>query len=79
MIIGFNEAMMMKQERLIKGPGDSLTNFFGLSTVKIIGILERTGTVIDGYHLVNNNTLTKMTSVAEFQVHLVEAEKKIQE
>jgi Cu+-exporting ATPase len=61
MIIGYNEAMMMKKERLIKGPGDSLKDFFGLSSVKIVGILKPTGTLIDDYHFVNKVTLEKMT------------------
>ncbi len=64
MIIGYDEAMMMKKENLIKGPGDSLTNFFGLPSVKIVGILEPTGTLVDNYHFVNKNTLVKMTSAA---------------
>jgi hypothetical protein len=64
MVVGYDEAMMMKKENLIKGPGDSLTNFFGLSSVKIVGILKPTGTLIDSYHFVNYNTLAKMTSAA---------------
>ncbi|KKQ80265.1 MAG: hypothetical protein UT02_C0012G0016 [Parcubacteria group bacterium GW2011_GWC2_38_7] len=64
MVIGYSEAMMMKNENLIKGPGDSLDNFFGLSTVKIVGILEATGTLADNYHFVNNTTLAKMTNTA---------------
>ena len=68
MIIGYNEAMMMKRENLIKGPGDSLTNFFGLPNVKIVGLLARTGTLFDDYHFVNKATLAKMTSAAKIQV-----------
>jgi Cu+-exporting ATPase len=67
-IIGYDEAMMMKQENLIKGVGDSLTNFFGLPSVKVVGILEPTGTLLDDYHFVNSSTLTKMTTVAELKV-----------
>jgi len=61
MVIGYEEAMMMKKENLIKGAGDSLTNFFGLPSVKIVGILGRTGTLVDRYHFVNKTTLDKMT------------------
>jgi Cu+-exporting ATPase len=64
MIIGSDEAMMMKKENLIKGAGDSLTDFFGLTKIKIVGILEPTGTAIDNYHFVNITTLSKMTNVA---------------
>jgi len=67
MIIGYNEAMMMKEENLIKGPGDNLSNFFGLASVKIVGILEPTGTFIDDYHFVNNNTLAKIYNVARIE------------
>jgi Cu+-exporting ATPase len=67
-VLGYNEGVIMKKERLIKGSGDSLLNFFGLSGVKVVGILEPTGTLIDNYCLVNNNTLSKMTSAASVQV-----------
>jgi len=67
MIVGYDEAMMMKKENLIKGPGDSLTNFFGLSRVKIVGILKPTGTIVDSYHFVNYNTLAKMTNAAKIR------------
>jgi P-type E1-E2 ATPase len=64
MVIGYDEAIMMKKENLIKGSGDSLNNFFGLPGVKIVGILEPTGTLVDNYHFVNNATLAKMTNSA---------------
>ncbi|MEI8361242.1 MAG: heavy metal translocating P-type ATPase [bacterium] len=63
-IIGYNEGMMMKKEKLINGPGDSLKNFFGLPSVKIVGIVEPTGTLLDSYHFVNKATLAKMTNAA---------------
>lgn len=65
MVIGYDEAMMMKKENLIKGVGDTLTNFFGLPSVKVVGILERTGTMMDKYHFVNNSTLNRMTNFAD--------------
>lgn len=64
MIIGYNEAMMMKEEKLIKGAGDSLRDFFGLSNVKIVGILKPTGTIIDDYHFVSPGTLERMNTSA---------------
>lgn len=72
-IIGYDEAMMMKEEKLIKGPGDSLKNFFGLPSVKIVGIVEPTGTVLDEYHFVNQTTWAKMTNVANVK-HVAEKE-----
>lgn len=65
MIIGYDEAMMMKNENLIKGVGDSLTNFFGLPSVKIVGILEPTGSLMDNYHFVSTSTLANMTNAAD--------------
>ncbi|MFZ2310980.1 MAG: hypothetical protein WAW11_05565, partial [Patescibacteria group bacterium] len=73
MIIGYDEAMMMKEEKLINNIGDSLKDFFGLPSVKIVGILKPTGTIIDSYHFVNNNTLAKMTNVAVVK-HVAEKE-----
>jgi len=53
MVIGFTEAQMMKRERLIQKAGDSLKDFFGLSSVKIIGILPPTKTLLDEVHIMN--------------------------
>lgn len=53
MIIGFTEAQMMKDEGLIKGVGEILSGFFGLPTVKIIGILAPTNTFLDEVHILN--------------------------
>lgn len=67
MIIGYEEAMMMKNENLIKGVGDSLKDFFGLPSVKVVGILEQTGTLIDSYHIVNKATLNKISNTADIK------------
>lgn len=67
-IVGYDEAIMMKKENLIKGPGDYLKNFFGLTSIKVVGILEPTGTLIDNYHFVNKETLAKMTTAANMQL-----------
>lgn len=67
MVLGYSEAMMMKEEKLINGVGDSLKDFFGLSSVKIVGILEPTGTLLDSYHVINKNTLAKMPTTATFK------------
>lgn len=62
MVIGYEEAMMMKRENLFQKPGDSLENVFGISVMKVVGILEPTGTVLDNYHLVNPETFSKLES-----------------
>ncbi|MDP3982570.1 MAG: heavy metal translocating P-type ATPase [bacterium] len=64
MIIGYDEAAMMKQEKLIQGAGDILPNFFGIGEMKVVGILAKTGTEVDNYHLVNGETMSRLTSVA---------------
>lgn len=73
MVLGYDEAMMMKKENLIKGVGDSLKDFFGLPSVKIVGILEPTGTLLDNYHVINKNTLAKMPTTATVK-HVAEKE-----
>lgn len=62
MIVGYEEAMMMIEEKLIQKPGDTLKNFFGVPVMKVVGILEPTGTSLDKYHLVNNETFQSITS-----------------
>lgn len=64
MIIGYDEAQMMKEEGLIKGAGDVLPNFFGLGEMKVSGILAKTGTDVDQYHLVSSETLDKINGTA---------------
>lgn len=70
MIVGAEEATMMKEENLIEGPGDSLKDFFGIPTMKVVGIAEETGTMIDDLHIVDRNTLANLSSVADVKVLL---------
>lgn len=53
MIIGSKEAQMMKNERLIRKVWDSLNDFFGLPSVKIVWILSPTNTLLDEIHIIN--------------------------
>ena len=53
MIIGYDEALMMKKEKLFSKPGDQLKNFFGLESITIIGVLAPTKTMLDDVHIVN--------------------------
>ncbi len=64
MVIGAKEAQMMKGESLIKKTGDELKNFFGIASVKVIGILPSTGTFVDHLHFFNTNTFSKMKSIS---------------
>ncbi len=63
-VLGYDEATDMIKEDKIKGIGDSIKDLFGLPSVKVVGILEKTNTFIDMYHFVNNSTLAKMNSSA---------------
>jgi Cu+-exporting ATPase len=62
MVVGYEEAMMMKREKLIQKPGDILKNFFGIPVMKVVGILEPTGTILDTYHLVNTETFQDLSN-----------------
>ncbi len=62
MIVGYDEAMMMKKEKLIQKPGDTLKNFFGVPVMKVVGILEPTGTIVDSYHFVSRETFQTLTN-----------------
>lgn len=58
-IIGFSEAEMMRQEKLFKHVGDEINNFFGLDKVKVVGVLKKTGTELDNYHILNEHSWQK--------------------
>ncbi|MHB8895974.1 MAG: heavy metal translocating P-type ATPase [Candidatus Geothermincolia bacterium] len=68
MVIGSNEAKMMKEEGLIKKAGDSIKDFFGVGSMKVAGILKPTGTDIDNLHIVNRPTYNRLDSFAPMEV-----------
>lgn len=68
MIVGSKEAAMMKEEKLIQGPGDILRDFFGIPAMKVAGIAEATGTLIDELHVVNKNTFANLLSAANVEL-----------
>lgn len=65
MVIGYADGMAMKKENTIAGPGAILDNLSGLASVKVVGIISPTGTVVDDYHFVNNSTFAKINTVAD--------------
>lgn len=67
MIVGYEEAMMMKKEKLIEKPGDTIANFFGVSQMKVVGVLEPTGTNLDYFHIVNGETLNTLSNSGNVQ------------
>ncbi len=56
MVVGYEEGMMMVREGLIKKPGDIIDNFFGIRKIKVSGILAPTNTMLDMFHIMNDNT-----------------------
>lgn len=69
MVIGFEEAKVMKEEKLFQQVGDTVNNHSGISQIKIVGILEPTGTVIDRYHLVNPETFESISFKGNIKVN----------
>lgn len=51
MYVGYDEAQMMKKEKLIKENGDTLNDLFG-NDVMIAGIMKKTYTLLDMMHFV---------------------------
>lgn len=68
MILGANEAKMMIDEKLIKGTGDYLKDFFGVQLMQVTGIAAKTGTFIDNFHLINTSTLAIIKGVADVKI-----------
>ncbi len=58
-IIGNNEAEMMKSEKLFSKAGDEINNFFGVD-VKVGGILKKTNSPIDDFHFVSEKTFSSL-------------------
>jgi Cu+-exporting ATPase len=70
MIVGSKEADMMKQEKLIQKPGDSLKDFFGVASMRVSGIAEATGTDLDEVHIVNRRTFSELNTGSKVKVLL---------
>jgi len=51
-IVGADEAKMMRSENLFKIAGDRINGFFG-NNVEIVGVLEKTNSSIDMFHFVS--------------------------
>ncbi|HMN19733.1 MAG TPA: heavy metal translocating P-type ATPase, partial [Candidatus Moranbacteria bacterium] len=77
MLIGSTEAAMMKEEGLIKGPGSSLADFFGIKEMRVAGIAAKTGTILDESHMVNAETFSEITNVAKMQTAQADGTLKI--
>lgn len=67
-VIGAEEAKMMRDEGLFKNVGDRIPKFFGARDVRVSGILKATGTLIDKYHLVAPQTFAELDTQARLAV-----------
>ena len=59
-IIGIKEAQKMREEKLFNKAGDIIPDFFGLPQARVTAVLAPTGTILDEYHFVNQNTLNQI-------------------
>lgn len=58
-VIGYDEAKMMKEEKLFNKTGDQIKGLFG-TNVKIEGVLEKEDSPIDDFHFVSLQTISKI-------------------
>ncbi len=68
MILGYEEAIVMQQEKLFQNTGDVINNFFGITQMKVVGVLEPTGTIIDKYHIITAETFEGIDSKGSIKV-----------
>lgn len=61
-VIGYLEAEMMKEEKLFSKAGDKIDNLFGIN-ITIVGILEKTDTIIDDIHFVSSQDYAKVEGI----------------
>jgi hypothetical protein len=61
-ILGYSEAKMMIEEKLIVGTGSEIMDFFGRDVV-IVGILSQTNSTLDMMHIVPNDFFDKVEGV----------------
>jgi hypothetical protein len=66
-LIGFEDGMDMKKGNEITGAGDNLKDVNGIASLKVSGIMDSTGSLVDGWHLVNKNTLNRMLPATSLQ------------
>lgn len=50
LILGYDEAQMMKEERIFSKVGDPITDFFG-NKVVVIGIIKKNNSILDNLHI----------------------------
>ncbi|MEK7165380.1 MAG: HAD-IC family P-type ATPase, partial [Patescibacteria group bacterium] len=61
-IIGSKEAEKMREGKIFTQTGDVIPDFFGLAQIRVTAILAPTGTILDEYYFVNQNTLNQLAA-----------------
>ena len=76
MVLGADEAKMMRDKGLFKDVGDEVRDFFGLPAMNVAGVLEPTGTDIDGMHVVNPATFDRLADFARIKAIMADGSPK---
>lgn len=64
MVIGYDEAMMMQEEKLFSKPGDTIKGLFGLDII-VEGVLAKTNSPLDDFHFVSASQYDEINGEAE--------------
>jgi len=62
-ILGAEEAEMMKKARIFQNVGDEIYGIFGLPRARIVGILAMTDTELDNYHIADKKTFKSIAGI----------------
>jgi len=66
-VLGAMAAARLRSEGRFRRVGDTLSSYLGLPSLRVVGVLARTGTAIDHYHVVRPATLAAMKTQADVQ------------
>ncbi len=76
-ILGYEEARMMRRLGIFRQVGDVVEGLFGVPELRVVGVLGQTRTILDEYHLVNMNTLNRLDPQAEVKAAVAEGSVKL--
>ncbi len=62
-ILGAEEAEMMKKAKIFTSVGDEIYGIFGLPRVRIAGVLAMTNTELDNYHIADKKTFKSIAGI----------------
>jgi Cu+-exporting ATPase len=76
MVLGSDESKMMMEEGLFQKTGDEIKDFFGVASMKVVGVLQPTGTEVDNFHIVNPATFDRLQTFANVKVIMADGSPK---